>query len=210
MQSNLFEPTIEDSSNNLLSKDGGAFYFPGIFDEMTCIELFTRLSASLDWRSDELIMFGKKIITQRKIAWIGDPDCSYTYSGIKKDPQAWTPELLQIKSKAEALAQWKFNSCLLNLYHCGDEGMGWHSDDEKELDPQAPIVSISLGGIRKFAFRHRQDKTVHSLMLGNGSALVMHAPTQTYWNHSLLKTKRQVGARINLTFRVIKNERHVP
>jgi alkylated DNA repair dioxygenase AlkB len=204
MQSTLFDPAPEDSSNNLLSKDGQVLYFSAIFDELTCTDLFNQLFSNLDWKPDELIIFGKKIVTQRKVAWVGDPDCSYTYSGIKKEPQPWTPALLMIKSKAEALSQWEFNSCLLNLYHSGDEGMGWHSDDEKELDPHAPIVSISLGGERKFAFKHRHDKTVHALMLENGSGLVMHAPTQTYWSHSLLKTKHHVDARINLTFRVIK------
>ncbi|MDO8694488.1 MAG: alpha-ketoglutarate-dependent dioxygenase AlkB [Sheuella sp.] len=210
MQAKLFELAPSSSSENILSKDGSAFYFPDMFDQKNSEQLFNRLATSLDWKSDELMMFGKKIITQRKVAWIGDPDCSYTYSGVKKDPQAWTPELLIIKNKAQALSQWQFNSCLLNLYHSGDEGMGWHSDDEKELDCAAPIVSISLGEVRKFAFRHRHDKTVHSLMLENGSALVMHAPAQTYWHHSLLKTKRAAGARINLTFRVIKNKRHLP
>lgn len=204
MQTKLFEYAQMDPSDNLLPKDGCVYYLPGIFDEIACSELFNQLINTLDWRSDALIMFGKKIITQRKVAWVGDPDCSYTYSGVKKEPQAWTPELLMIKKTVEALTQWQFNSCLLNLYHSGDEGMGWHSDDEKELDPDAPIVSISLGAVRKFAFKNRHDRTTHSLFLENGSALVMHTPTQLNWHHSLLKTKRQVGARINLTFRVIK------
>jgi alkylated DNA repair dioxygenase AlkB len=140
------------------------------------------------------------------VAWVADGDHSYTYSGATKTPQIWTSELLQIKERAEVLGNWKFNSCLLNLYHNGNEGMGWHSDDEPELDQDAPIVSISFGGVRKFGFRNKQDKTSISFSLGNGSALVMHSPTQEYWKHSLLKTKQSVGPRINLTFRSIKSE----
>jgi len=101
------------------------------------------------------------------------------------------------------VANHSFNACLLNLYHDGDEGMGWHSDDEKELNCQAPIASLSLGATRKFAFRHKADKTTLSLNLEHGSALIMYPPTQTYWSHSLLKTKRPVGPRINMTFRSI-------
>jgi alkylated DNA repair dioxygenase AlkB len=189
---------------NLLPKDGYIEYLPSIFDPLACTQLFEVLTQSLDWRCDQLFMFGKLITTKRKVAWVGDDGCAYTYSGVKKEPQAWTPELMLIKSKLEAIAQCKFNSCLLNLYHDGSEGMGWHSDDEPELVQTAPIASMSLGAARKFSFKHKTDKTNASLILENGSVLIMHAPTQTFWNHSLVKTARPVGPRINLTFRAIQ------
>jgi alkylated DNA repair dioxygenase AlkB len=151
-------------------------------------------------------MFGKLITTKRKVAWVGDAGCSYTYSGVKKFPQAWTADLLHIKHKLESLTHSAFNSCLLNLYHDGDEGMGWHSDDEKELDSAVPIASVSLGGARKFAFKHKLDKTNVSLFLEDGSVLLMQPPTQEFWQHSLTKTKRAVAPRINLTFRAIRQD----
>ena len=151
-------------------------------------------------------MFGKLITTKRKVAWVGDAGCSYTYSGVKKFPQVWTADLLHIKHKLESLTHSTFNSCLLNLYHDGDEGMGWHSDDEKELDSAAPIASVSLGGARKFAFKHKLDKTSVSLFLEDGSVLLMQPPTQEFWQHSLTKTKRAVAPRINLTFRAIRQD----
>lgn len=193
-----------DSHPNMLNVDGRVEYVPAVFDIKTSNRLFDSLLNSLDWQPDQLFMFGKKITTERKVAWVGDENCSYTYSGVKKNPQPWTEELLLIKDKIEKLVSYKFNSCLLNLYHNGNEGMGWHSDDELELDENAPIVSISLGAIRKFAFKHKLNKTTHSIFLENGSALLMHPPTQKFWNHSLLKTKRPVNPRINLTFRLIK------
>jgi alkylated DNA repair dioxygenase AlkB len=204
MQAKLFEESNPFLISNLLPKDGEAFYYPEFLDEATCALLFDGLMNSLNWQQDQLHMFGRKITTQRKVAWVGDPNCAYTYSGVKKQPQPWTPELLTIKNKAEELAKHPFNSCLLNLYHHGNEGMGWHSDNEPELDKNSPIVSISLGGVRKFAFKHKLHKTSISLLLGSGSALIMHAPTQEFWNHSLLKTKTAVNPRINLTFRTIK------
>lgn len=203
MQKHLFEDTPITSPANLLPKDGEVYYLNNVFSGEICEDLFQKLMTSVSWQQDQLYMFGKLITTSRKVAWIGDPNCSYTYSGVKKLPQPWTSELLLIKDKAQVLAQCEFNSCLLNLYHNGDEAMGWHSDDEVELDPLAAIASISLGSERKFAFKHKLDKTGVSLFLENGSALIMHAPTQEFWNHSLLKTKKPVSQRINLTFRKI-------
>lgn len=204
MQIELLNQIKATSTSKLLPKDGHVEYFPDIFNPSDSGLLFEALLKHLDWQPDQLVIFGKEITTSRKVAWVGNQNCFYTYSGVKKHPQSWTPELLKIKNKVEQLVSIQFNSCLLNLYHHGNEGMGWHSDDEPELDESAPIASISLGGIRKFGFKHKLDKTSISLFLDNGSALIMHPPTQEFWNHSLLKTKKIVEPRINLTFRVIK------
>jgi len=206
MQIEIFEKTSTNSGVNLLPRDGLAYYFQGIFEGVASDQLFQALLNSLNWQPDELFMFGKKVIMQRKVAWVADSGASYTYSGVKKHPQIWTPEILVIKERVEELTNCKFNSCLLNLYHNGGEGMGWHSDDEPELDKGAPIASISFGAIRKFAFRHKLDKTSASLFLDNGSALIMYPPTQEFWKHSLLKTKIPIGPRINLTFRVMSSK----
>lgn len=206
-QGSLFAATNQ-SKLNLLPKDGSIHYYPEWMSTVDSAILSDQLQQSLQWEADQLMMFGKLVTTRRKVAWVGDHNCAYTYSGVKKQPQGWTPELLDIKTKIEKLAQSDFNSCLLNFYHDGADGMGWHSDDEKELDTQAPIASVSLGSTRKFAFRHKQDKSTISLFLENGSALVMYAPTQQFWQHALLKTKTIDTPRINLTFRkiVISNE----
>ena len=202
-QTSLFESKHSDCTLNILPKDGRAEYLPGVLSERYTANLMSQLKASLLWESDQLIMFGKKITTRRKVAWVGDPNCSYTYSGVKKSPQAWSSDLLSIKAQVEELAQSEFNSCLLNFYHDGDDGMSWHSDDEKELDANSPIVSLSLGARRKFAFRHIEDKTTIPLYLESGSVLIMRSPTQEFWQHALLKTKTVSTPRINLTFRKI-------
>ena len=202
-QGSLFVSDPGQYRLNLLPKDGCVDYHPEFLNTLDSTQLMKQLRVSLQWEPDQLIMFGKRITTRRQVAWVGDPDCAYTYSGVKKQPQAWTPELLALKHQLEQLTQAEFNSCLLNLYHDGADGMGWHSDDEKELDAQAPIASLSLGSTRKFAFRHKKDKTTASLALENGSALIMHAPTQQFWQHALMKTKTVNTPRINLTFRKI-------
>jgi len=203
MQSSLFELRQSEGSPNLLPLDGWAEYYPKTLSERESFHLMHQLKTSLSWEPDQLMMFGKKVATRRKVAWVGDAHCAYTYSGIKKNPQAWIPELLSMKAQLEDLAQSEFNSCLLNFYHDGDDGMGWHSDNEKELDPYAPIASLSLGAERKFAFRHKETKTSVSLNLEDGSALIMRSPTQQFWKHALLKTKVVSEPRLNLTFRRI-------
>ena len=211
MQTDLFDPTPNEYDAikaviNLLPKDGGVTYIPNVFAPNNCSTLFASLRETLAWQQDQLFMFGKLITTKREVAWVGDAGCAYTYSGVKKFPQVWTPALLHIKRTVEALARYKFNSCLLNLYHDGDQAMGWHSDDEIELEPSAPIASVSFGGERKFSFKHKFEKLGASVVLENGSVLLMHAPTQHFWLHSLTKTKRVVPPRINLTFRAIRPE----
>jgi alkylated DNA repair dioxygenase AlkB len=202
-QHSLFGIDPEQCLPNILPIDGSAIYHPGFISLEESSSLMDRLQESLRWEADQLIMFGKLVTTRRKVAWVGDSECAYTYSGIKRQPQAWTPELVSIKNRIESLANAEFNSCLLNFYHDGEDGMGWHSDDEKELDAHSPIASVSLGSTRKFAFRHKKQKSTATLFLENGSALIMNAPTQKFWQHALLKTKTIHMPRINLTFRKI-------
>nr|WP_315127913.1 alpha-ketoglutarate-dependent dioxygenase AlkB [uncultured Polynucleobacter sp.] len=203
MQNQLFDCQDAAEPIVILAKDGRAEYINHFYDAEVSDSLFTNVLDSLTWESDQIFMFGRLVTTARKVAWVGDPDCLYTYSGVQKIPQVWTKELLQMKHKLEQLTGHTYNSCLLNLYHTGDEGMGWHSDNEKELDSTTPIASVSLGARRKFAFRHKQDKTTSSIFLEHGSLLIMHPPIQEHWHHSLLKTKTITSPRINLTFRKI-------
>jgi alkylated DNA repair dioxygenase AlkB len=203
MQPPLFKDSLADYQINLLPKDGQVNYFSEFLDENESFCLFNQLIKTLDWQADHIFIFGQYRTTLRKVAWVGDAGCTYRYSGTLKSPQNWTPELLKLREKIEKFLGSTFNSCLLNLYHNGGEGVGWHSDDEKELAQDASIASISLGGERKFAFRHKREALNTTLFLKNGSLLVMHPPTQEFWKHSLLKTRSHIGPRINLTFRKI-------
>jgi alkylated DNA repair dioxygenase AlkB len=155
------------------------------------------------WEKDEVIIFGKHITTKRKVAWYGDSKYLYTYSNTTKRALAWTKELSELKQIVEEYAGIKFNSCLLNLYHNGNEGMGWHSDDEESLGKNNTIASLSFGAERKFSFKHKQTKQIVSLVLEDGSLLIMKDATQSNWLHSLPKSKNITQPRINLTFRTI-------
>ena len=192
-----------DIEENILPKDGEALYFGRIFSEVEVTHYFEVLHNSIDWKQDEIVIFGKKIITKRKLAWYGDDGLEYTYSKITKKAITWIPELLRLKEIVEQRCGETFNSCLLNLYHSGEEGMGWHSDAEKDLKKNAAIASVSFGAERKFVFKHKENKETVSVNLENGSLLLMKGATQTHWLHRLPPMKKIISPRINLTFRTI-------
>jgi alkylated DNA repair dioxygenase AlkB len=194
----------KDRVNNLLPKDGVVNYYGKVLASREANQNFNLLMQNILWKNDEVVIFGKHIITKRKAAWYGDSDYLYTYSNITKQALTWTKELSELKQIVEELAGTKFNSCLLNLYHNGDEGMGWHSDDEKSLGKNSTIASLSLGAEREFLFKHKQTKQTVSLVLEHGSLLVMKDTTQANWLHRLPKSKNVTQPRINLTFRSIR------
>ncbi len=189
---------------NLLPVNGEAFYFGKIFSEAEAEKLFEELFEKAEWQHDEVMIFGKKITTGRKTAWYGEKEFEYTYSKMTKKARLWIPELLPMKEKVEGVTGLQFNSCLLNLYHSGEEGMGWHSDAEAELGKQPAIASVSLGAQRKFVLKNKASAEKIELQLEPGSLLLMAGETQQHWLHSLPKTKKVKEPRINLTFRNIK------
>jgi len=194
----------EDRLSNILPKDGAVNFYGKILGFKEANQYFDLLMQNILWENDEVIIFGKHIVTKRKAAWYGDSDYLYTYSNTTKQALAWTKELSELKQVVEDLTGAKFNSCLLNLYHNGNEGMGWHSDDEKSLGKNNTIASLSLGAERKFSFKHKQTKQIVSLVLEHGSLLIMKGATQRNWLHSLPKSKNITLPRINLTFRIIR------
>jgi alkylated DNA repair dioxygenase AlkB len=193
-------------SENLLPKDGIAIYHGVIFGEKEATQISKELLDTIPWKQDEVVMFGKKIMTKRKVAWYADAGITYTYAGVKKSGLQWTEPLLKIKQKVEAITGANYNACLLNLYHEGEEGMGWHRDNEKEIVAESSIASVSLGAARKFAFKHATTNERVDIELENGSLLDMKGAIQQYWYHALPKTMRIKQLRINLTFRLMHTQ----
>lgn len=198
----LFEQALADPIN-ILPQDGEVNYYGEIMSLAESDFYYKVLLSEVDWRCDQAVVFGKHIETKRKVAWYADQPFSYTYSNITKCALPWTPNLQVLKAIVEQKTGETYNSCLLNLYHNGSEGMAWHSDGEKDLKKNGAIASLSFGAERKFAFKHKQSKEVMSLMLKAGSLLVMKGETQQHWLHRLPPTKKVPDARINLTFRTI-------
>ena len=201
----LFEKNF-DPDLNLLPQDGTVNYYGKIFNQEQAILFYQKLLETIVWKNDEAIIFGKKILTKRKVGWYGEEEYKYTYSKTTKKALPWTKELLQLKKMVEDKTGEKFNSCLLNLYHDGNEGMAYHSDGERDLKKDGAIASLSFGAERKFSFKHKTTKQKIELVLENGSLLVMKDQTQTFWLHRLPPTKKIFAPRINLTFRSIENQ----
>lgn len=192
-----------DASKNWLPYEGTVNYYGKLLSLDAANHFLKALLENIEWRNDEAVIFGKKIFTKRKVAWYGEKPFEYTYSNTTKHALLWTKELLELKELIEKETGETFNSCLLNLYHTGDEGMAWHSDGEKDLKKDGAIGSLSFGAERKFAFKHKQSMEKVELILEHGSLLIMKDTTQTHWLHRLPPTKRVSTPRVNLTFRTI-------
>ena len=204
----LFAPTPTD---NLLPYDGQVNDLGVVINDANA--LYNNLLTELPWQPDIVTLFGKTHVTTRQIVWMGDHDVSYHYSGQTRRAIPWTKQMLHVKRHIEQQLSSSginvdFNSCLLNYYPSGEDGMGYHADDEKELGAQPIIASLSLGARRKFVFKHKtirqKNKPVKvELYLESGQLIVMHGDTQDFWNHTITKTKTVKSGRISLTFRKV-------
>ncbi len=183
----------------LLPCDGSVVLHADALAQAAADRLFAQLHAGIDWRQETATLMGRRVAIPRLTAWHGA--AGYVYSGIRLTPAPWTPPLLELKALAEHLAGQPFNSVLLNLYRDGRDSVSWHADNEQGLGRDPVIASISLGAVRRFQLKHRREPHRLSLDLPHGSCLLMAGPTQHHWLHQLPKTAREVGPRINLTFR---------
>lgn len=197
----LFNQTNQPES--LLPKDGTVIYYGTVLSQREANNYYNALLNTIEFKNDQAIIFGKLITTKRKVAWYAEKPFSYQYSKITKTALPFTKELLALKEIVEKETKETYNSCLLNLYHDGSEGMAWHSDGEKDLKKNGAIASLSFGAARKFGFKHKETKETVYKILEHGSLLVMKDQTQTHWLHRLPPTKKIHRPRINLTFRTI-------
>lgn len=205
-QLNLFANTNADNSAapvRVALDHGEYIYIPGFFNPGESDHYFNSLRHKVDWKQESMSMYGRKVAFPRLIAWYGDDNKPYSFSGITLYPSPWLSELQEIKNKIEPLAGISFNRVLLNLYRDGRDSVSWHTDAEPELGRNPVIASVSFGAARKFQLRHLHTKEKIELELTHGSLLIMQGELQHYWQHQIPKTSKMVGERINLTFRVM-------
>lgn len=193
-----------DQPVNLLPGGGAVYYYPGVFSEEKRNEYFNILFSGIRWKQEPVKIFGREILQPRLTAWYGDPDKPYTYTGLTMQADHWVHPLIDIKKIADQYSGMESTSALLNLYRDGNDGLGWHRDNEKMLGPEPVIASVSLGAPRIFQMRNYHDKQqVISLELESGSLLIMKGASQKNWEHRVPKSKNDHGARINITFRTV-------
>ncbi len=188
--------------NNLLPKDGEVFLFKNVYSVSESDRLLGSLYKSVEWKQEKIKLFGKWHRQPRLSAWYGERGKQYTYSGITLKAKPWNTTLLNIKSKIQTKTDAEFNSGLLNYYRNGQDSMGWHRDNEKELGPKPVIGSISLGATRTFCMQHIKDKQLKiNVELSTGSYLIMQGDTQHFWRHCVPKQHKCSKPRLNITFR---------
>ncbi|HXV79955.1 MAG TPA: alpha-ketoglutarate-dependent dioxygenase AlkB [Candidatus Binatia bacterium] len=200
----LFAPRVELESIPL--QDAEVYYLRRLSLGEMPDRVMRRLIDEVPWRAENIVVWGRTYPQPRLIAWYGDTGMVYTYSGIQLAPLSWTPVLLDLKSRVEAVAGTNFNSVLLNYYRDHRDSMGLHSDDEPELGERPILASLSLGEERTFILKHKRNKSLKPvrLKLVSGSLLLMKGDTQRYWKHGINKETRPCGSRVNLTFRRIQ------
>lgn len=202
VQLDIFQDTRSTEIINI--RDGQYIYISNFFDKVKSDFYFQYLKKNIEWKQEEMNLYGKVQKFPRLTAWYGDKDKAYTFSGIKLEPKNWNEHLLKIKERVKTKCNTDFNSVLLNLYRNGYDSISWHTDAEVELGRNPLIASVSFGGTRKFQLKHQQTNEKIELELENGSLLIMQGSLQHHWKHQIPKTKKEVSERINLTFRRIK------
>ncbi len=192
-------------SNSLLPFDGEVYSYKDLMKEKPAFYYLTNLEKNIAWKQEGMMMFGKEIKFPRLTAWYGEEGKIYKYSGLVNEPIPFSNLLLEIKEVVESKVGEQFNAALLNLYRNGNDSMGWHSDDERELGINPTIASVSFGETRNFQFKHKRvADTLHNFLLTNNSLLVMKGTTQHNWKHQIPKSSKPCGTRINITFRRIE------
>lgn len=186
-------------------KDAEIEYYPNFFDANRANELFEKLKNEIPWQQDMITVFGKTHPQPRLTSLFGNEGKPYSYSNIVMQPHSWNPLLMFVKNEIEEVCNEHFTTVLLNYYRDGKDSNGWHADNEKELGRNPVIASVSFGAERFF---HLQHTTIAEqklkIKLEHGSLLIMKGTTQHFWKHQIPKTAKDIGARINLTFRIIK------
>lgn len=192
--------------NHLKLPDAELIYLPNFLDESQSNFYFDYFLNHLEWQQDDITVFGKTYQQPRLTALYGENEKPYRYSNITMHPKPMPAKLQKLKNKVEMASNHEYSSVLLNLYRTGMDSNGWHADNEKELGINPIIASLSLGAERIFHIKHKVIKEeIHKFLLHNGSLLIMKGSMQHHWLHQIPKTKREIGKRINLTFRKIQN-----
>lgn len=182
--------------------EGDLSYYPQLFSAPQAHNLYHRLLNEICWKQESVVIYGQRHLLPRLQSWIGDPQQTYQYSGQVFHPSACPPTVRMLLNTMNQLLPYEFNSVLANYYRDGNDSMGWHSDNEKELGASPVIASLSFGISRDFAVRKAGDSKQHLVLpLNAGSLLIMKAGMQSRWQHALPKRKRITAGRINLTFR---------
>ena len=174
--------------------------YDGFVPKLEADNYYEKLLHYTPWREYQMPMYDKMVTAPRMIAWYGEPE------EVGESALPWTPELLKLRKKVEKETGLFFNAVLLNLYRNGSDSVAWHSDKEHRIGSNPNIASLTFGQSRPFRFRHKIDKSISQveIPLHHGTLLLMSGTTNSYWEHHIPKSAKEMLPRINLTFRQVK------
>ncbi|PCJ42799.1 MAG: alpha-ketoglutarate-dependent dioxygenase AlkB [SAR86 cluster bacterium] len=197
-------PQSNQQAISLTQHLGSLTCYPGWLSPSESRQYFQLFYKELAWKTETLLMAGKKMQSPRLVAWYGDEGEIYRYSGTRYKALPWHPALHKIKEKLNSEFSAPINSVLTNLYRNGKDSVGWHADSEIELGKQPIIFSLSLGASRYFDYRLQgKSESKQRIELHAGTLLIMQGNFQQYWQHQVPKQLKITEPRINLTFRYI-------
>ena len=167
--------------------------------------IFEECRTQLPWQNEIVPMFGRNYVAPRLSCAIADPGCTYRYRGSQSVSIVFPESIDFLRRKLENDINAQFNYVLANRYRNGNDHVGWHSDDERDMGMFPTIASVSLGATRKFKIASRSNDERITIDVCHGSMLLMFGESQRRFKHSLMKTRTPVGERINLSFRYVSN-----
>ena len=170
----------------------------------TTQEWMERCRQQIKWEHTDVRVYGRWHKVPRLTAFLADRSVTYRYSGALHRGTGWPQWFLPLLEKVSKQCNAPFNGCLFNLYRNGEDRMGWHADDEPEIDTSFPIASLSFGATRDLQFRHRTTGQRLDLTLSDGDLLLMDPECQSLWMHGLPTRRKITTRRLNLTFRVFR------
>lgn len=193
------------SSNRIALPEAEIILYPQAIAKERADALFEQLRREVAWERRKGKLYGREYEVPRLQAWYGDSGVSYVYSGMKLVAEGWLAVLRELRDWLETVEPAGYNAVLANHYRDGNDGVGWHSDDEPGLGDEPVIASLSFGATRRFDLAHRERKDLKtSIDLTHGSLLLMKGSTQRCWRHQIPRQRKITSPRINLTFRVMK------
>lgn len=169
-------------------------------------DLFEELFALHPKERGEGVIFGQHVEFPRWQVSYGE---DYYFTGQIHIGQPLThPYLIKLLKYVQEHSKKPYKQVLVNWYQDGNDYIGPHSDDERQLVRGSAIYSFSFGQERDFVVKAKESKERHVIPMPNNSLIIMSGDIQRNYKHSVPKRAIKVcpGRRINITFRLFKGD----
>jgi alkylated DNA repair dioxygenase AlkB len=172
-----------------VNDESSIVYYPALLDAAESTDLFAYLQQTLSWTQETMWMYDHTVAVPRLLARFA-PD------------EPLPGALNDVKARAEAQVQTRFNSVSVQYYRDGSDSVAWHSDHTEDLIERPYVALVSLGAVREMQIRSKaKPRRAFSVDLEPGSLLVMGGLAQEQWEHHIPKVTRAIAPRISIALR---------